>query len=376
MIYFDNAATTLRKPKQVTDAVMYAMENFGNPGRAAHGGSLDAARTVYEARKALAELFGAEPSGIAFTNNATTALNMAIKGLLAPGDNVVTTVMEHNSVLRPLYEMKNKGITISIAGLDDELRLDIDKMRKLITDDTRAVIVNHGSNLTGNINDIYEIKELIYKRDILLVVDASQTAGFADIDMKEMGIDVLCFTGHKALMGPQGTGGICVREGIKISPLITGGSGMNSFSRTHPDVMPEALEAGTLNTHGIAGLLAAVKYIEEKGIENIREKEFRLTEYFIAGVEKIAGIELVGNYKDDMRCPIASINAVEYSSSQVSDELWNRYEIATRAGAHCAPLMHEALGTKNRGAVRFSFSHYNTEDEIDEVLEALKEILR
>ena len=375
MIYFDNAATTLQKPEAVKDAVMQAMTTFGNPGRGVHEPAMAASRAVYEARCALAQLFHAEnPARIAFTANATQALNIAIKGILNPGDHVITTAMEHNSVLRPLYELEEKGVELTILPADKQGAVALEAFEAAIQSNTRAIVCTHGSNLTGNLVDMGKIGAIAKAHGLLLVVDASQTAGVIPIDVGEMNIDILCFTGHKGLLGPQGTGGLYVREGVTVRPLLTGGSGVQSHSKAHPSQMPTALEAGTLNAHGLAGLNAGVRYLLERGIDTLRQKELDFTWAFYEGVKKIPGITVYGDFSARERCPIVSLNVRDYDSAQVSDALFSTFGIATRPGAHCAPLLHDALGTGQRGAVRFSFSHYNTMEQINTAIAALREI--
>lgn len=375
MIYLDNAATTLRKPECVVEAVTRALCSMGNPGRSAHDGALSASRTVFEARLALAELFGAEsPDRIAFTANATEALNIAIKGILNPGDHVITTALEHNSVLRPLYEMEDKGVELTILPADRQGRLKEADFEAAIRTNTRAIVCTHGSNLTGNLVDIGQVGQIARRHGLLLVADASQTAGVFPIDVQKMQIDILCFTGHKSLLGPQGTGGLYVREGVEVRPLLSGGSGVQTYLRRHPPQMPTALEAGTLNAHGIAGLLAAVRYLQAAGLDAIRERELDLMERFYRQVSAIPGVTVYGDFSRRMRCPIVALNVRNYDSGEVSDALSSQYGIATRPGAHCAPRMHQALGTVEQGAVRFSFSHYNTEEEIETAVSALREL--
>ena len=375
MIYFDNAATTLQKPESVAQAVMDAMGTFGNPGRGVHEPAMAASRAIYDARCTLAQLFCAEnPAQIAFTANATEALNIAIKGTISPGDHVITTVLEHNSVLRPLYELEGQGVELTILPADNRGRVAYSDFENALRDDTRAIICTHGSNLTGNLLDIGKIGAIAKAHGLLFVVDVSQTAGVFPIDVQKMGVDILCFTGHKGLLGPQGTGGLYVREGIDVRPLLTGGSGVQSHSKMHPIQMPTALEAGTLNAHGLAGLNAGVRYLLEMGIDNIRQKELDLMWAFYDEVKTIPGITVYGDFSQRERCPIVSLNVRDYDSSQVSDVLFPEFGIATRPGAHCAPLMHDALGTGDRGAVRFSFSHYNTMEEINFAVSALREI--
>ena len=375
MIYFDNAATTLQKPDCVIQAVSEAMCSLGNSGRSVHGGALSASRTIYDARMVLARLFGAEsPDRIAFTANSTQALNTAIKGILNPGDHVITTALEHNSVLRPLYEMEDRGAALTILPADSMGNIRYEDFEKEIRPNTKAIVTTHGSNLTGNLLDIQAIGAIAEKYGLIYIVDASQTAGVFHIDVQQMHIDILCFTGHKSLLGPQGTGGIYVREGLELKPLISGGSGVQTYLRRHPPQMPTALEAGTLNGHGIAGLGAAVRYIQEIGPATIRETEQSLMWEFYQQVSNIPGITVYGDFSSRNRCPIVTLNVRDYDSGEISDALSETYGIATRPGAHCAPLMHQALGTASQGAVRFSFSHYNTIEEIKIAVSALREL--
>ncbi len=378
MIYLDNAATTLRKPECVTQAVVKAMQSLGNAGRGATDASLDASRIIYDTRVKLAKLFGvSNPSRIAFTSNSTESLNIAINGCLGSDDHVITTVLEHNSVLRPLYRMKEQGMELSVVNSSLEGVVNYTEFEENIKENTKAIVCIHGSNLTGNCIDIKRIGTIAKKHNLLFIVDASQTAGVLDIDVEEMGIDILCFTGHKGLLGPQGTGGIYVREGIEIRPLKVGGSGVDSYNMNHPVEMPTALEAGTLNSHGIAGLHAALTYIEEEGVEILREEEMNLMWEFYRGVKEIEGVKIYGDFDrsdEKPRCAIVALNIRDYDSSEVSDELLMTYDISTRPGAHCAPLMHKALGTKEQGAVRFSFSHMNTLEEVHCAIRAVKEL--
>ena len=377
MIYLDNAATTLHKPQQVIDAVVHAMQSMGNCARGTHEEALDAARTVYDARVRLASLFGCpRVDHVAFTANSTEALNMAINGLIDPGDHVISTDLEHNSVLRPLYRLEAEhGAELSFVPADKLGNVDYADFERLMKPNTRAVVCTNASNLTGTVLDIERIAKTAHSHGALVIVDASQTAGCWPIDMKKMGIDVLCFTGHKGLMGPQGTGGICVKEGIEIRPFKVGGSGVQSYSRTHPAEYPTRLEAGTLNGHGIAGFGAAAKFISETGVENIHAKERSLMLRFYEGVKNIEGVTVYGDFTKD-KTAIVALNIRDYESGEVSYELSQGYGIATRPGAHCAPRRHKALGTTLVGEVRFSFSFYNTEEEIDEAVRAVAELAK
>ena len=306
--------------------------------------------------------------------NSTESLNIAIKGVLDPGDHVITTMLEHNSVLRPLYEMQEKGVELTILKSSPEGTLDYEDFEGAIQENTKAIVCTHGSNLTGNLVDVKRVGEIAKKHGLIFIVDASQTAGVFSIDVQEMKIDILCFTGHKGLLGPQGTGGIYVREGLQVRPLLCGGSGVQTYSKKHPTQMPTALEAGTLNGHGIAGLDAALEYLMDTGIDHIRKREQELMWRFYEGIKDVPGVKIYGDFSSRERCAIVTLNIGDYDSSEVSDELLMTYGISTRAGGHCAPLMHEALGTVEQGAVRFSFSHYNTDEELNTAISAVREL--
>ena len=376
MIYLDNAATTLKKPPCVIEAVCAAMNSMGNASRGAHGGSLHASRMVYETREKLARLFGcSRPDRVVFTQNSTESLNLAIRGAIPAGSHVISTDLEHNSVLRPLYLLEEEqGVKLSFVAADKNGTVKIEDFESLIREDTSAIVCTHASNLTGNRIDIEAVGAIAKRHNLLFIVDASQSAGAMEIDMERMGIDILCFTGHKGLMGPQGTGGLCVREGVQIRPLKVGGSGIKTYSKTHPVEMPTALEAGTLNSHGIAGLSAALDYLFEVGVSVIEEKENALMRRFYDGVINLPGVTVYGDFTAEKRGAIVTLNIGDYDSGTVSDELSEVYDIATRAGAHCAPRMHEALGTVEQGAVRFSFSWFNTEEDVDAAIRAVREM--
>lgn len=373
MIYLDNAATTLKKPPEVINAVVNAMKTAGNGARGTHPEAIVSERIVYDARRKLASLFGfSHPERLSFALNATEALNTAITGILSPGDHVITTVLEHNSVLRPLYRLRDEGlISLDFVQADSNGNLLYEQIPDLLRENTRLMAVTQASNLTGNGVDIPIVRSLL-PREVLLLVDASQGAGTLEIRMDDWGVDLLCFTGHKGLLGPQGTGGILVRPGVDVRPLKVGGSGIDSYNEHHPERMPARLEAGTLNTHGIAGLLAGANYLERIGIFEIHQREMDLLHRFVDGVRKIDGITLYGDFSSDLRAPIVSLNLRDFGSDEVSDLLSEDFKIATRPGAHCAPLMHRALGTQDQGAVRFSFSSFNTEEEVDEAIRALQ----
>ena len=375
MIYLDNAATTLRKPQPVIDAVVAAMTTLGNSARGTHDGSLSASRTIYGAREKLADFFGcSRPDHVAFTCNSTEALNIAICGLLEPGNHVIATDLEHNSVLRPLYRLEaERNVSLSFVPADRQGKLDYSGFERFIRPETRAIVCTHASNLTGNAVDIGQVGEIAHAHGLTFIVDASQTAGVLPIDMAAQHIDILCFTGHKSLMGPQGTGGLCLGEGVKLRPWKVGGTGVQTYSRFQPEQLPTLLEAGTLNGHGIAGLSAALDYIREVGMNTIREKEEALMRRFYKGVSAIPGVTVYGDFAVP-RTAVVALNIRDYDSGEVADALSQDYGIATRPGAHCAPRMHRALGTERQGAVRFSFGWFNTETEIDTAIQAVKEL--
>ena len=377
MIYLDNAATSLRKPACVIEAVAKAMNTAGNAARGAHGASLGAAAAVYDARKKLAALFGCPRADhVAFTANATGALNIAIYGLLGPGDHAVATDLEHNSVLRPLYDLEERGLGLDFVPADRRGRVRYEDFEALMKPNTKAIVCTHASNLTGNALDIARVAEIAHRHGAYLIVDAAQTAGSCPIDMTALGIDVLCFTGHKGLLGPQGTGGLCVRPGVELRPLLRGGTGVQSHDRRQPEPYPTRLEAGTLNSHGLAGLAAAVDYLTDRGVETLYRREHELMRQFYEGVSAVEGVTVYGDFSAGPRAAIVALNIRDWDSSAVADALYTDYGIAVRAGAHCAPRLHEALGTAEQGAVRFSFSPFNTEEEIGIAVEAVRRIAR
>lgn len=378
MIYLDNAATTMHKPQTVIDAVTQAMCSLGNAGRGATSGALDAARTIHACRAKLARLLGCPRADhVCFTPNSTAALNTAINGVVRPGDHVVTTVLEHNSVLRPLNRLAaEQGVTVEHAGCDTNGVLDYDELERLVTPGTRAVVVTHASNVSGNAVDIARVAALAHAAGALVIVDASQSAGTAHIDMRAMGLDVVCFTGHKGLMGPQGTGGLAVAEDVDVVPWAMGGTGVHSFDTLQPMEWPTRLEAGTLNGHGVAGLSAGLDFIEAQGgVEAIATHERALADRFLAGVREIPEIKLYGAFDQSARSAIISLNVGNIDSAEISDALMQGWGIATRPGAHCAPLMHCALGTERQGVVRFSFGYFNTAEEVDMAIDALRNLV-
>lgn len=375
MIYLDSAATSFLKPPAVAQAVFEAMHTIGSPGRGAHPLTLSAARTVYACREAVARLFGlADPSRVCFTTNSTAALNTAINGLFKSGDHVITTALEHNSVLRPLYRLQQQGLELTILPADSNGQVDLAQLPHVLQHNTRGIVCTHASNVTGDTLDLQLIGDFCREHGLYFIVDASQSAGVLPIQMEQQHISVLCFTGHKSLLGPQGTGGLCVAEGIEVAPLLIGGSGIHSYDRQHPHRLPEGLEAGTLNAHGIAGLLAGISYINEHGQSKLYGQKMYFARRFLEGVRKLPGIRLYGNVDAPHRTAVISLNIGDEDASIVADVLAEEYGICVRAGAHCAPLIHQALETVEQGAVRFSFSHLNTTEDIDTAIEAIRSL--
>lgn len=376
MIYFDNAATTLHKPHEVIEAVVHAMTTAGNASRGTHTGSLAASRTVYETRKKIADFFHCSRADhVIFTSNSTEALNIAICGTLGKGDHIISTDLEHNSVLRPLYHLEEQGASLTFLSANKRGCIDYDDFKRSIKPNTKAIVCTHASNLTGNVLDIERIGRIAKAHNLLFIVDASQSAGCIEINMETMNIDILCFTGHKGLLGPQGTGGLCIHESVEIRPFKHGGSGIHSYEKGQPQAYPARLEAGTLNSHGIAGLCAAINYINTITIPVIAKKEQELLWHFYKGICNIPEIHIYGDFDTKERAAILSLNIEGYDSGTVSDLLSQEYDIATRPGAHCAPRMHQALGTTETGAVRFSFSSFNTMEEVETAIQALKELV-
>ena len=375
--YFDHSATSNPKPKIVVDTVLEAITTFnGNPSRSSYKKNISLDRKILEVREKLASFFNiSNPLQIAFTKNSTESLNFAIKGLGLENCHIITSVLEHNSVLRPLNYLKdNKGVEISYINPSKDDKEVIKNIVSLIKEDTRAIVINHISNVTGYIFDIEEIGKIVREHNLIFIVDASQSAGFYPIDVTQDNVDILCFTGHKSLMGIQGIGGIYVREGLSISPIIEGGTGSFSKLPRQPLKMPEMLEAGTSNTPGILSLGAGIDYINSIGLENIKNHKTNLVNYFIKSLSDIPEIIIYDNFNIE-RGPVVALNIKGIPSSELSDILSEEFNICTRGGFHCAPLAHKYLGTYEDGAVRFSFGYTNTIKEIDYCISALKEII-
>ena len=374
--YFDNSATSNPKPKAVLEKVQEALIYFnGNPGRSGYKKAVEIDRAIYNVRVKIAEFFNIkDPLKIAFTSNASESLNFAVKGAGLSDCHIISSVLEHNSVLRPLHYLRDKkNVSLSFVSPHKDSEDFLKEIKSLINEKTKAVVLNHISNVTGYIADIETVGKLCREKNLLFIVDASQSAGFLKIDVEKFNIDILCFTGHKSLFGIQGTGGIYVREGISLNPLLEGGTGSFSKLPRQPKRMPELLECGTLNTPGILSLGAGIDFINSVGLENIKNHEYALTKRFIDKISEIENITIYG-YKDIFRGAVVSLNIKNISSSDLSAVLDEEFNICTRSGFHCAPLAHKFYDTYETGMVRFSFGYFNTAEEIDYAAEALKEI--
>jgi cysteine desulfurase family protein len=378
IVYFDNAATSWPKPAAMMAAMIdYNEQIGGSPGRSGHQRSLDAGRVILETREALAELFGCGDSlRIAFTKNATEALNIALSGSLNPGDHVVASSMEHNSVMRPLRCLEAQGVQLSVVSCSGDGRLDPDDVRAAIKPRTRLLVVTHASNVTGTIQPVAGLGKIARDHGILFCVDAAQTAGALPINVDEMAIDLLAFSGHKSLYGPQGTGGLYVREGLErqLRPLMTGGTGSRSEFEGQPDFMPDKYESGTPNTIGLAGLGAGVRFVLAEGVEAVRSKEEGLTTRFLAGLAALPGVIVYGPPDAASRTAVISFNIAGVSPSAAALELDERFGILCRPGLHCAPAAHRTIGTFPQGTIRFGFGYFNKEEEIDMALEAIRSL--
>lgn len=377
MIYLDNGATTFPKPKVVTDKIMECYLGYaGNPGRSGHKLAMKMDLEIYETREKICKLInGTEVLNVIFTFNATDSLNLAIKGVLEEGDHVITTSMEHNSVLRPLNQLRKDGkIELSIVYADEKGYIDPQKIFEALTPNTKMIVTTHMSNVFGTIVDIKAIGDFCKENNILYLVDASQSIGVLDIDVQEMNIDLLAFPGHKALFGPMGTGALYIKEGIIVKPLKEGGTGSYSYSIDQPDLYPDSLESGTPNGVGIIALGKGIDFINEVGLENIRNHEMSLKNHFIELLKDNEDVILYGTL-DDRQGAVVSLNVKDMDSSEISYILSDEFDIYTRPGFHCAPLAHKTMGTEELGAIRFSFGYYNTLEEIEKTVEALLNII-
>jgi cysteine desulfurase family protein len=376
LIYLDNPATSWPKPPQVKDAMNKFMEEVGaNPGRSGHLLSIEAARIVYGAREALSVLFHVKDSSrIVFTMNATESINLALKGLLRPKDHVITSSMEHNSVMRPLRELEKNGVELSIIPCSKEGMLDPREMEKRIKSNTKMVVLNHASNVTGTLLPVQEVALITRRHDLLLLVDAAQTAGAYPIDVERDGIDLLAFTGHKSLFGPQGTGGLVIGERVnekEMVPLKQGGTGSRSEFEGQPDFLPDRFESGTPNGIGIAGLLAGIQFVMEKGVEQIRRNESSLIEKLMMGLRKIPQVKFYGPENQKDRIATLSFNLEHLAPSEVALRLEREFGILCRPGLHCAPAAHRTIGTFPEGTVRFGLSIFNSETHVETAIQAV-----
>lgn len=378
MLYLDNAATSFPKPEEVYKTMdVFMREACANPGRSSHEMARASAAVVMKAREDMASLFNIDnPLRIGFTNNATTALNMAIHGLLKKGDHVITTAMDHNSVLRPLYELKKKGVIDYTIIMPKNLygAIDLSSIIKAIRTNTKLIVTTLSSNVTGFVLPYKEIGEIAKKRGIFYLLDGSQGAGVLPIDVKSMNVSLLAFPGHKGLMGPQGTGGLYVEEAVCLKPIIQGGTGSRSFEIVQPMFMPDVIESGTLNTPGLAGLSAGVEFIQKIGIDAIYKKKKNLLEKLYEGLAVNRRIRLYSTIEGNANCGIIAFLIEGLDSSETANLLDSKYHIAVRPGFHCAPLAHKALGTEKTGLVRISLGYFNTTDEIQYTIKSINEI--
>lgn len=372
----DNAATSWPKPESVYRAVDHFNRKLGaSPGRGSHRRSVISGQILLETRESLAGLFNIKDSShIAFTVNVTEAINIALKGLLEPGDHVVISSMEHNAVVRPLHTLKDKGVEVTVVRCSPDGTLDPSLLEQALTLRTRLVCLLHASNITGTIMPVAEVGRIVRQKGILFMVDAAQSAGVLPVDVEEQNIDLLAFTGHKGLLGPQGTGGLYIRPGLDVRPLVEGGTGSQSERVDQPDFMPDRFESGTPNTPGIAGLNAGVQFIQETGMEKIRQHEQELTDALIQGLREIKGVILYGPCDSRRQTAVVSFNIEDRDCGEVSFLLDQKYGIQSRSGLHCAPLAHRTMGTLKRGACRLSPGFFNTMEDIHKVIKAVYEI--
>lgn len=376
-IYIDNAATSFPKPEEVYNETLNCMKNYAaNPGRSTHTMALESSTKVSETREVLSDFFNITSSfNMIFTSNATEGLNIGIKGVLKPGDHVISTVIEHNSVLRPLNSLSKKGVKVTLLAVDNYGKLNINSLKKEIQKNTKLIVVNHASNVLGTLQYINTIGKIARDAGILFMVDASQSAGTINIDVEKYNIDLLAFPGHKGLMGPQGTGGLFIRDGISIANFKEGGTGSNSMSMTQPDFLPDKFESGTLNVPGIAGLCEGVKFIQKIGRRNIQKHEEGLIQYLLQEFKKMPYVKIYGSGCTEKRSAVISINIDNMDSSEVG-YLLNKKGIAVRTGYHCAALIHPIIGTSKTGTVRLSPGYFNTYEEMEQVVKVIQGIYK
>lgn len=381
MIYLDNAATSYPKPKEVGQAMIYFLEKVGaNPGRSSHRLSIEAGRILYQARESLAELFNVDdPLRIIFTLNVTEALNLALKGLLRPGDQVITSSMEHNSVMRPLRELEKRGVEVKVVPCSSQGVLDPVDLERAIKKNTKLIVLNHGSNVIGSLLPITVVGEMAKRHHILFLVDTAQTAGCYPLDIKKDNIDLLAFTGHKALYGPPGTGGLVIGERVdtkKLIPLKVGGTGSHSEFEEQPDFLPDLYESGTPNIVGLNGLKEGVRFVLAEGVDKIHQHEKNLIIRLIEGLKEIPEVTLYGGDYRKEQVAVVSFNLKDKWPSEVGMRLDEEYDIMCRVGLHCSPATHKTIGTFPRGTVRFSMSWFNTLEEVDQAIMAIRDIAK
>jgi cysteine desulfurase / selenocysteine lyase len=379
VIYLDNAATSYPKPEKVYEEMNRCLREYcANPGRGGHAMSLTSGRAVLEARDALCRFFNiGNPMQLCFTKNATEAINLAIRGSLKQGDHVITTSMEHNSVIRPLKTLeRDLSVEITVIRGNEWGEIDPEQVEKSLRPNTRLVVSTLSSNVNGIIMPVRDIGTICSGHGALFLLDASQGAGSVAVDVADMHIDMLAFPGHKGLMGPQGTGGLYVREDLKLVPLMQGGTGSNSENLYQPEFLPDMLESGTLNTPGIVGLGQGVEFVNSFGIGNLAYLKHLLVKKLYEGISCLKGIKLYSRMEQERNSGIIAFNFEEVDSTEISYVLDKAYGIASRAGLHCAPLAHETLGTLRSGVVRLSVGCFNTQEEMDRTIEALEEISR
>lgn len=376
MLYFDHGATSFPKPKPVMEGVLRAMESFGaNPGRSGHQLALRASREIFDARETVARFFNVkDPKQVIFTGSCTEALNLGIKGVLEKGDHVITTSMEHNSVLRPIKALEEEGVENTILTCNKDGSLPLELMDESIKENTKLIVLTHSSNLTGTLMPVKEVGKIARERGILFCVDAAQTAGLYPIDVEMMNIDLLAAPGHKGLLGPQGTGFLYIREGLLLKTLTEGGTGSKSQDLIQPDILPDRYESGTPNTPGIIGLKAGIEYILDRGRENLLAHEQSLANYFLQEVEKMDFIQVYGPKDCKKQSPVVALNFRGMDSSEIAYILDSMFNIAVRPGLHCAPLAHKTIGTLEQGAIRFSFGYSTSLEDVKAAIEAMKSI--
>ena len=378
-IYFDNSSTSFPKAPNVGRAMGEFIENGAfNINRGSYEGAYEAGSAVLDTREMLKDLFNCPNSkNVVFTPSVTYSLNFFIKGFLKPGDHVLVTSVEHNAVMRPLVQMEKLGVEFDAVPCDEEGGVTADDFRAYIKENTKAIITTHASNVCGTIIPIEEIGALCKEKGLVYAVDTAQTAGILNIDMQKANIDFLAFTGHKGLLGPQGIGGFIASDKLEglIDPVISGGTGSLSDSEEIPDFLPDRFESGTLNLPGIIGLHQALVYLKEAGIDNMRNEKMEITKYFLDQVKEIDGVKVAGKKTVEGRLGVVSIDFEGFDNSIVSFYLSSKYKIMTRVGMHCAPRAHKTLKTFPQGTVRFSFSHFNTKEEVDVCIDSIKTIL-